>query len=230
LQQARGFRGEVVSFDFPVTAVVGPNGGGKTTVLGAVACLYKSVKPRQFFAKSGRFDESMVDWPFEYEVVDKQKNPRDAFRRSVSLRSMKWGRDALDRDVVTFGVARTVPPNERAELRKCASNSFAVEDSKIKKLAPKVAVAVQRILAKDVSDFSHMTVDTKGRVSLLSGHTGGVKYSEFHFGAGESSIIRMVMKIEELPENALILIEEIENGLHPVATIRMVEYLIDVAA
>src|SRR5262249_7472997 len=61
LQQVRGFRGEVVSFDFPVTAVVGPNGGGKTTVLGAVACLYKSVKPRQFFAKSGRFDESMVD-------------------------------------------------------------------------------------------------------------------------------------------------------------------------
>jgi AAA domain, putative AbiEii toxin, Type IV TA system len=32
-----------------------------------------------------------------------------------------------------------------------------------------------------------------------------------------------------LPDQSLILIEEIENGLHPVATRRMVEYLIDVA-
>ncbi|CAA7628060.1 conserved hypothetical protein [Candidatus Terasakiella magnetica] len=39
----------------------------------------------------------------------------------------------------------------------------------------------------------------------------------------------MVAKIERAPENSLILIEEIENGLHPVATRRMVEYLIDVA-
>jgi hypothetical protein len=39
----------------------------------------------------------------------------------------------------------------------------------------------------------------------------------------------MVMQIEAMPENGLILIEEIENGLHPVATVRMVEYLMDVA-
>lgn len=39
----------------------------------------------------------------------------------------------------------------------------------------------------------------------------------------------MVLKIEESDDNALILIEEIENGLHPLATEKMVEYLIDVA-
>jgi hypothetical protein len=39
----------------------------------------------------------------------------------------------------------------------------------------------------------------------------------------------MLIEIETLQENSLILIEEIENGLHPIATIRMVEYLIDVA-
>src|SRR5690606_10376122 len=51
----------------------------------------------------------------------------------------------------------------------------------------------------------------------------------FHFGAGESSIIRMVVSLETTPENSLVLIEEIENGLHPVATIRLVEYLIELA-
>jgi AAA ATPase domain len=39
----------------------------------------------------------------------------------------------------------------------------------------------------------------------------------------------MVLAIEALEENSLILVEEIENGLHPVATTKMVEYLIDVA-
>ena len=53
----------------------------------------------------------------------------------------------------------------------------------------------------------------------------GNEYSEFHFGAGESSIIRIVTDIESLPESSLVLIEEIENGLHPVATRCLVEYL-----
>ncbi|AWN51777.1 AAA family ATPase [Methylobacterium sp. 17Sr1-1] len=39
----------------------------------------------------------------------------------------------------------------------------------------------------------------------------------------------MVSLIENTPKNSLILIEEIENGLHPVAVRRMVEYLIDAA-
>jgi predicted ATPase len=54
-------------------------------------------------------------------------------------------------------------------------------------------------------------------------------YSQFQFGAEEASIIDMFSKIKEASDNALILIEEIENGLHPLATEKMVEYLIDVA-
>jgi len=39
----------------------------------------------------------------------------------------------------------------------------------------------------------------------------------------------MVYEIESTDDQSLVLIEEIENGLHPVATRRLVEYLIDVA-
>lgn len=39
----------------------------------------------------------------------------------------------------------------------------------------------------------------------------------------------MLAKIESAPDQTLILIEEIENGLHPVATIHLVEYLIEAA-
>lgn len=49
LKKVRGFTDEPISFDFPVTAIIGPNGGGKTTVLGAAGIIYRDIPPRAFF-------------------------------------------------------------------------------------------------------------------------------------------------------------------------------------
>ena len=226
----RGFEDKSVTFDFPVTALVGPNGGGKTTILGAAATAYEAVRPRQFFSKSGKFDESMLNWRIQYDLIDRTISKNGPFQRTASFSSMKWSRDAVVRDVAIFGVARTVPASERKELQRCATNTFAVEPERVENIQQSVITAVGRILGKNISKYTHIRVDKTGRVSLLTGATEqGTSYSEFHFGAGESSIIRMVMRIESLGDNSLILIEEIENGLHPVATVRMVEYLIEVA-
>ncbi len=231
MTRLRGFVNQKVRFEFPVTAIVGPNCGGKTTIVGAAACAYQAIKPRQFFAKSGKLDDSMQQWTIEYEIIDRDLNPKEPIRRTASFRRSKWSRDNLERDVTLFGVTRTVPVNERAEFRKCASQAWKVHADSVEKLGPAVAKAAGSILGRDVSRYSHIKVDRKGRVSLLSAETdGGQKYSEFHFGAGESSIIKMIIKIESMSEHSLVLIEEIENGLHPIATIRMVEYLMDVAA
>ncbi|GLH74765.1 hypothetical protein GETHLI_32670 [Geothrix limicola] len=230
LKHVRGFHNEPVLFDFPVTALIGPNGGGKTTILGAAGCAYKSISPKRFFAKSGKYDETMQDWSIEYELIDRELNKKDAVRRTTSFRNSRWNREAPDRRVLVFGVSRTVPANERPELGRCASNSFEVPEAHVQELTEPVQKAVSRILGKNISGFSSLRVDPKGRVTLLAGRTkDGKGYSEFHFGAGESSIIRMVAEIELVEDQALVLIEEIENGLHPVATVRMVEYLIDAA-
>jgi hypothetical protein len=230
LRRVRGFEDEPISFDFPVTALIGVNGGGKTTILGAAACAYLSVSPRRFFAKSGKYDESMQDWSIEYEIVDKDRDPRESFHRTASFKNYRWNRDAIERPVLIFGVSRTVPANERSELSRCATGSFEVPEESIVDFPEIVSKNVSRILGKDVSGFRSIYVEDSGRVTLLTGSTyDGHQYSEFHFGAGESSVIRMVFEIEAAPEQSLILIEEIENGLHPVATQKMVEYLIDIA-
>ena len=230
LVKARAFRDKSIVFDFPVTAIVGPNGGGKTTVLGAAACAYRTVKPSLYFSKSGRFDENMQNWRFDYELIDRSVRRDDTVRRTANFTNYKWSRDGLDREVKIFGVSRTVPATERREMRRCVSGSFDVPTAQIAPIGATTAEAVARILDKDVSAFSYVNVDGKGRVTLLAGTTSdGKGYSEFHFGAGESSVIRMAMILESVAENSLILIEEIENGLHPVATVRMVEYLIELA-
>ncbi|MEU6696568.1 AAA family ATPase [Pseudonocardia sp. NPDC046786] len=151
-------------------------------------------------------------------------------QRTATFKAERWRREGLDRKVLIFGVSRTVPANERPELQRCIANKFSVADENVSPLSADTASAVGSILARDVSQFSEMVVDSRGRVSLLAGtSTDGNSFSEFHFGAGESSIIRMIASIEAASDNSLVLIEEIENGLHPVATRRMVEYLISAA-
>jgi len=230
LKRIRGFSNEPVSFDFPVTALIGPNGGGKTTILGAAGCAYKDISPGLFFAKSGKYDESMQDWSIEYELIDRNITSKDSLRRTANFKNLRWKRYPIDREVLLFGVSRTVPANERKELLRCASSNFSVPETHVEDLTNAVHNAVSRILGKDISGYKKLRIDKSGRVALLTGKTkDGTGYSEFHFGAGESSIIRMVSEIELAKEQALVLIEEIENGLHPIATVRMVEYLIDAA-
>jgi len=213
-----------------VTAIVGPNGGGKTTIAGAAAILYKEIAPAQFFAKSGKYDASMLNWKIEYEAIDKNVKTNDTVRRSAKYHNLKWARSTLDREVLIFGVSRTVPAAERKELRKCVSNNFEVDEDRVRALSEDVTRSVSAILDKDVSAYKNMQVDDKGNVTLLSGiNNEGETFSEFHFGAGESSIIRMVLQLESASDNSLVIIEEIENGLHPVATIRIVECLIELA-
>ncbi len=224
----RGFSEEDITFDFPVTALIGPNGSGKSSVLGVAGCAYKNIKPGMFFPKSTVGDESMSGWRIEYELIDKKLNPKQLTKRSSNFRQAKWVRgEVADRDILLFGIERTVPAGEKARYKQLMRSTY-VHRPPLEPIDPEVAKQVEHILGKSVSDYQVTKYGSDD--TFLVGRTDGNKFSEFHFGAGESSIIRMVTKIEQASQNSLILIEEIENGLHPVATRRIVEYLIDVAA
>src|ERR1035437_7126100 len=159
IAKARAFKDKAIVFDFPVTAVVGPNGGGKTTVLGAAACAYRTVKPSLYFSKSGKFDENMQNWRFDYDLIDRSVKRDDTVRRSANFTNYKWSREGLDREVKIFGVSRTVPATERKEMRRCISGSFDVPQAQISRIGATTAKAVARILDKDVTEFSLVNVD-----------------------------------------------------------------------
>lgn len=169
----------------------------------------------------------MSGWSVEYEIVNKKVNPRQLVKRSSSFKNTKWVRgDLLDRPVLFFGIERTVPAGEKEKFSKLKKGSFRFS-GRVDKIVQAIAYQVERVLGKNVSDFKVATLNQGDEFFI--GNNNGTEYSEFHFGAGESSVIRMIEKIESAPANSLVLIEEIENGLHPVATRRMVDYLIDVA-
>jgi predicted ATPase len=232
LKKLRGFTEAQIRFDFPVTALVGPNGAGKTTVLGAAGLIYEDVKPRRFFIRSGIYDSSMSGWRVEYNVqTNGQMIPRTASYSDASedARRSKWNRKAIRRPVKVIGVNRTLPMSERSEVYKFAKGDFVgASESSFEQI---VVSAIASILGKDASGYVEVKADLEGKYSILAQKpvdSNVPAYSEFHFGAGEASIIRIVGEIESVADGALILIEEVENGLHPIATQRLVEYLVEV--
>lgn len=229
LVKLRGFTDCEIRFDFPVTALIGPNGAGKTTILGAAGLIYDSVPPRRFFAKSGSYDNSMRGWRIEYELIDKDRKGGPSLSRTASYLKAKWNRDAVKRAVVISGISRTLPATERKDTYKFIGGDFrgVLEEN----FSNEVVDAVEHILGKAAANYLKVNADRAGKNSILAVRNPDAdeNYSEFHFGAGEASIIRIVSSMEAAPNDSLLLVEEIENGLHPVATRRLVEYLIDVA-
>lgn len=229
LINVRSFTNQTINFDFPVTAIIGTNGGGKSTILGAMALAYKSIKPGDFFPKSNIGDTSMSNWRIDYDIIDRKVNKSGPLTRSARFVSAKWRRDNLaERAVVVIPIQRTVPANEQTKFKKFVG---LIQNKAIRKKAIDSTIAgyVSRILGKDASQYQRVTLKQDPTKSILVGMRHENDYSQFHFGAGEASIIEMVSKIEETEDYSLILVEEIENGLHPLATQKMVEYLFDVA-
>lgn len=232
----RGLEDTEISFDFPVTAIVGPNGSGKSTVLGAAGLTSKRIKPRVFFARSGKYDDSMKNWKIEYTLSNGKQGRTAISGQTASYRQSKWNREGTNRPIVNIGVSRTIPASERSNLAPFIGSKFAGKAEE--QLSQSVRSQVAAILGKNAEDYIRVSNGTASQDERASGKAiyaasstdaENANYSEFHFGAGEASIISIVDEIEAVENNALILIEEIENGLHPVATRSLVEYLIRTA-
>lgn len=248
LERIRKFKGAQINFDFPVTALIGPNGSGKSTILNAAACLHSS-SPAKIFYKSRIGDDSMEDWQIEYEVVDKNLNPKGTTRSTLVLAKNQWKKSTIiERHTKFFSISRTVPAPENpffALRKKLSSRRTAkIKTRRITDIAS-IQKEAEKILGKSLEYFELYEVSSAIKRKPLSeaasrkndivtqlvfvGKDDEYTYSEFNFGAGESSVIRIVSEIEYVSASSLVLIEEIENGLHPVAVRRLTEYLIDVA-
>lgn len=226
-EHIRAIKDQRVSFDFPVTALIGPNGGGKSTVLGASALAYQDITPRTFFAKSHIGDDSMQDWRVDYDLIDRSVLNAGPINRNSKFHNKKWVREnAPRREVRIFGISRTVPATEKSIFQRMVKSTFTVHGG-LHDIPADVADKVAMILGKSVERYQRGGLTDRENFYLGSSAAGN--YSELHFGAGEASVLRMVHELEGLPNSSLVLIEELENGLHPIAVAKMLEYLVDLS-
>ena len=225
LQGIRGIRDLQVRFRHPVCVLAGRNATGKSTVLFGAACAYsvpgsggRDFVPATLFPdyrpKFGdrRDERTPISLDFSYSTP-------------TGLQRMRWRRmKGWNRSF--FGDRNAVQPVRRVYLRTLSNLSNPSEVRGILSMnrlrsPPKeeALTALQLELAQRMLPFRYSEVHRlhSGTKSLLFAlQKNGPAYSELHMAAGERVLFRLSQAIGHL-QDALVLIDEVEAGLHPFA-------------
>lgn len=225
LANIRGITDLRVQLDYPVSVIAGGNASGKTTVLLAAACAYRvpDASTRAFVPSTlfpdyrprvgDRGDERRkVTIAFDYSTPDGRLAMR--WRRDRSWNRSFFGRKGgqqPERPVYLRTLSNLTNP---AEVRGVLGMSQAKTAPQERPLTALQIDFAQRMLPFRYSEVVDLAGGRKNQRLLFAAQEGGAAYSELHMAAGERAILRLSQEIAQL-RGALVLIDEVEAGLHP---------------
>ncbi|NCN66582.1 MAG: AAA family ATPase [Piscirickettsiaceae bacterium CG_4_9_14_3_um_filter_43_564] len=238
--QINGFRGIDdlnITFDYPITAISGLNGAGKSTIGQLAICGYKKPSTalnykrqyiKDFFPVSVADPNPFKDGAnvvFSYETDD-YKKPQDV---TVSRRQSEWSGYTRQpqRHCYYIGFTVYIPKVERRDLSVYGGRDLTFTEKR--ELEPEIMKKMARIMGQKYEDVSFQGVSHKDRQSEIGiASRLGYSYSENNMGFGEGRILYTVDKLETSPEHSLFILEEPETSLHESAQHEFAKYLIDV--
>lgn len=227
----RGLAPFEMTLDYPITAIAGRNGAGKSTALAIACCAYHNdsggfkLKNRQYpyYTFSDFFIQHTEEVPPQgieiryifalnsWKKSDKHPNGVGlGFQKRWKKKGGRWNDYAsrIKSNVAFLGIDRIVPHSERSQSR---SYSKAFKEANPKGWEDKVKNAVGYILGKTFADLRYLE---HSKYYLPIVEVAGVKYSGLNMGAGENALFEIFRIIYSCGEAALLVIDEIELGLH----------------
>lgn len=238
-----GFRGLTtfkVKLDYPITAFAGVNGSGKSTMLAIAACGYHNhskgyklpKRSRTYYTFSDFFVQHSEEIPppgveIRYSIAhNRWKNLPEGIAWQARRKKAKgrWNDydQRLKKTVVFLGIERIVPHAERSQSR---SYSRSFKGIRVHGWEEKVKEAVGFILGKKYDDYRQLEYR---KYSLPIVKVGELVYSGFNMGAGENALFEIFSTIYACGENSLLVLDEIELGLHAKAQRLFIETLKEV--
>ena len=247
----RGIRDIHAPFDYPITAICGKNGVGKSTILGLAAfsaCRPSawSVSPRRvpsvrpalrrmsfawdefFFRRAG--DPSLagltVQFDYTYRGDDLQVS-RVRTKKGQWASAPDPGRSGTprlpERPIDFISLARIIPPGELRTLRRQSSRGPGGQVVSLTEASVRAMTSI--------FEQSYDTVELHTERDVPLAHCSGrARYTGFDMGSGENSAVAIFAALERLPPGGLLLVEEIEHGFHPLAQARLVDVLTEMVS
>ena len=221
---------EVHFDDRPLTAIMGVNGSGKSTILHALACCYRPLpdsdcrdwKFSNFFTPTSHdtWRGSFITMRHSYrEGADEHPDEETTYQKASDRWSPKYSRRP-ERHVSFVGIKSCVPKIEEESALGVISFSTAQHEDSIL-----IKDKLGYIFNKSYSEINIHTA-TKGR-SYTGLETDAVKYSSLAMGAGEQRTIEILSAVFNSPKYGLILIDEIDLLLHTDALKKLIRVLFD---
>ncbi|MCX7047694.1 MAG: ATP-binding protein [Candidatus Sumerlaeota bacterium] len=227
INQLRGINRLDVPFPYPVCVLAGANGCGKSTVLLSLACAYhgptvgETLSPARLFPNfSPKSDVHLADQPKSAEIVYSFNINGGQASMAWKFSKSKWNKSYLGRRQGSQPVLKTylhtlskmTSPSEVGVILQMARRHFQSAEVDASNIAFAQGVLGFR--------YAHLSLVQGGTRDLLVAERAsestdsGPRYSEFHMSAGERAVLRLSVNLSKL-ENALVLIDEVEAGLHP---------------
>ena len=230
-----------LKFINPITVISGSNCSGKTTALMAIACSHYHFMRRNVvngnwertrwgdLMRFTRHDVQHVDWTYYVTYRDGMYNSPE--KRGQHKTTGKWNgvakkegqigtpsTGANGRKVYLIDLNRITPGRHLSRTKYMKARSLSTTDISHKRL---------------VNAYISYVFETPYRVknlysaadSQLFAFTGSNQYTSFNTASGEDVVVSMLADIVNAEENSLILIDEIEMGLHPKLQRRLMDVL-----
>lgn len=233
INAVHGFNNFSLELKFPVCAIVGENGTGKTTILKLLACAYKNTDRRLTLYPSKFFPETTweklgavsIKYTIKQGTTITQPKIHKPTKRWIGLKSRPINR------VYYFDLSRTTPIESSVGYAKLAKQAIKEVSSRDLPSADtnKISDVMGRTYNK--ARFAKTNIDSEKEVGLLTVQTsnGATEISQFHQGAGESTVEYIISAITEIPDTSLVILDEIESSLHPTSQRRLVRQLLELA-
>ena len=236
----RGLGKFEMTFNYPITVIVGENGSGKSTVLSLVSCAFHNNTPfcpmsllsntkkqrrhytySDFFAFTATERGIMADIKITSTFLTDKLRNKDT--RSKSPKGKWKDYDTRPKRAVSFlGINRILPPSESQTYRNY-SGAFGSN-----KLAPDVNQALVTYMNQIFGrDYINITQASHHKYRLYGCTRGLGSYTGFNMGAGENAVLQLLYEILTAGKGALIVVDEIELGLHVQAQRKLMSILKD---
>lgn len=210
----------------PVTAILGPNGNGKSTVLHALACAYRPInngeshKFSNFFLPNtdALWNDSYLEITHSYRDGQTLHDDVKTIYEKLTRWKPIYARQPR-RELFYIGIDKCVPMIETE--RKQAKINYST-NTMAEGIFTTILQKASQILNRQYLRYNIHSVSGK---EFMGVETNGLRYSALSMSAGEQKVFHILITLYDAPNNSLILIDELDLLLHDKAMISLIKVI-----
>lgn len=238
-----------ITFDFPITAISGFNGAGKSTIAQIALCAYNSPSEekrkylKDFFVKTlldkrPYLEDASIEVTYAAKYEPSKMQQISLFGDTMVKETTKqlhmhyaidrWAgyKHQPQRQVFYYGMSYFIPYQEQNSNLLRDNNANILSSNVFDKA---IVEKVSEILSIDYIRLSNNNISNDRREEeVISARNSNAEYSENHMGCGEGRLLKLVEALENAPNKSLFVIEEPETALHQLAQHKLSQYFLDI--